>query len=151
MTAMSVESICADVGITIIPCNQTGGPCKTKAANVLRRIMAQHGEGHTILVLRTIVESEGNEAMLTEPVLHGVSDVLLAHPGWGERGLAWLEAFDDISLKELAAKAKANRRACPSRFAIATMLHSRLSPLFDPPPKVRRAYAAREVSPIGEC
>jgi hypothetical protein len=134
----TVESICADLGITIIPCNVTLGPMLTRAPNVLRGILAKHGEGHLILVLRTIVESEGNEAMLVEPVIYAISNILAAHPAWGECGLAWLEAFDSIKLKELAATAKANRRASPASAAIATMLHERLSPLFDPPPKPKR-------------
>lgn len=103
----------------------------------MRRIFDKHGEGHLILVLRTITESDGNAAMLTEPVLRGVSEILLAHPHWGERGLAWIEAFDGISLKDLAAIAKANRRAATKSAAIATMLYERLAPSFAPPKKVR--------------
>ena len=135
----AVAKLCADLGISVIACNETSGPMRTRAINVLRRILDKHGEGHLILVLRTITESEGNAAMLTEPVLRGISEILLAHPQWGERGLAWIEAFDGIDLKELAATAKANRKAATKSAAIATMLYERLQPIFNPP-KVKRSY-----------
>jgi hypothetical protein len=138
---MSIETILSDLGIAAIACHETNGPMKTRAVNVMRRLLDDHGEGHLILVLRTITESEGNAAMLTEPVLRGISEILLAHPAWGERGLAWIEAFDGISLKELAAKAKANRKAATKSDAVATMLYERLQPIFSPP-KPKRAPKA---------
>jgi hypothetical protein len=137
--ADGVPKICEDLGITVIACNETAGPMRTRAVNVMRRIFDEHGEGHLILVLRTITESEGNAAMLTEPVLRGVSEILLAHPQWGDRGLAWIEAFDGINLKELATIAKANRRAATKSAAIATMLYERLAPSFAPT-KLKRKY-----------
>jgi len=135
----TAERICVDLGITVVPNNSSYGPMLTKAPNVLRRVLAKHGGGHLILVLRTIIESVGNEEMLIEPVIYAVSDILAAHPAWGERGLAWLEAFDDINLKEVATAAKANRKASPARAAIATMLYQRLAPIFDPPKLRKRA------------
>jgi hypothetical protein len=132
-----LENILSELGITAIACNETAGPMRTRAANVIRRVLDEYGEGHLILVLRTITESEGNEAMLIQPVIEGLSDILMAHPSWGDRGLAWIEAFDNINLKELAAKAKANRKACRKRAAIAALVHDKLSPLFDPPKKAR--------------
>jgi hypothetical protein len=138
----AVTNLCADLGIEIIPCNQTIRPMKTKAVNVLRRIFERHGQEHLIMVVRTIVESEGNAAALTEPTIIGISELLLAHPQWGEQGLAWIEAFDGINLKELAAKASANRKAVTKSAAIATMLYERLQPIFSPPKpqRVRKEY-----------
>jgi hypothetical protein len=77
---ISVESICADLGIEIIAINATIIPMRTKARSVLRRILAEHGEGHLIITLRTIVESAGNECCLIAPAIKGVSDLILAHP-----------------------------------------------------------------------
>lgn len=139
MTTRALENILSDLGVVPIACNETGGPMRTRAVNVMRRVLDEYGEGHLILVLRTITESDGNAAMLTEPVLRGVSEILLAHPQWGDRGLAWIEAFDDISLKELATIAKANRRAATKSAAIATMLYERLAPSFAPT-KTKRTY-----------
>lgn len=88
-------------------------------------------QGHLIITLRTIVESSGNEYALTAPAIWRVSDLVLAHPSWSEHGLAWIEAFDNIDLLDLAKKAKANKKAVPARVAMATMLYERLAPIFD--------------------
>ena len=75
-------------------------------------------EGHKITLL-TIVESSGNERALTAAGIQGVSDLVLAYPSCPDRGLAWIEAFDNIDLIELAKMAKANRKAVPKREAMA--------------------------------
>jgi len=146
MTAAStrtVEEICTDLGIVIISCNETGGPMRTTAIKTLGRILKQHGEGHLIIVLRTIIESSGNENALKAPAIWAVSDLVLAHPKWPDHGLAWIEAFDNIDLLDLARKAHANQKAAPRRAAMAAMLHDRLSPIFDPPPKPRKFKHSR--------
>lgn len=137
-----IQTILDDLGIRAVRVNETRGPMATHAGNILQKMLERHGEGHTIMVLRTVAESEGNSDMLTAPVLTAISDLILAHPTWPERGLAWIEAFDEINLKELAAKAKANRVAVPKQNAIATMLYERLQPIFSPrrPARVRRPY-----------
>jgi hypothetical protein len=61
----TVESICADLGITIAQCHEPTGPLRTKAGQTLRRMLLEHGDGHVIITLRTIVESSGNERALT--------------------------------------------------------------------------------------
>jgi hypothetical protein len=101
-------------------------------------MLLEHGEGHLIITLRTIVESSGTERALTASGIQGVSDLVLAHPSWPDHGLAWIEAFDNIDLIELAKMAKANRKAVPKREAMAAMLYERLAPIFDPPPKARK-------------
>jgi hypothetical protein len=101
-------------------------------------MLLEHGEGHVFITLRTIVESTGNERALTASGIQGVSDLVLAHPSWSDHGLAWIEAFDNIDLIELAKMAKANRKAVPKREAMAAMLYERLAPIFDPPPKARK-------------
>jgi hypothetical protein len=47
------------------------------------------------LLVRTIVESEGNQDALIEPVIVAVNSVLRS--GWTEKGLAFIEAFDGFS------------------------------------------------------
>ena len=108
----TIESICADLGITIAQCHEPSGPLRTKAGHA-RRMLLDHDEGHVIITLRTIVESSGNERALTAAGIQGVSDLVLAHPSWPDHGLAWIEAFDNIDLIDLATKAKANRAAVP--------------------------------------
>lgn len=106
------------------------GPAQTCAAQTIQRILNEHGEGHAILTLRTIVESENNRSELVAPVIWAVSDIIRAHPSWADTGLAFLEAFDAIDLGQLRALAKANRRAVAPRKAIATMLFQHLQPVF---------------------
>ena len=67
----------------------------------LAKMLDRHGEQHVILCIRTIIESEGNAAALVEPVIGAVSSVMVFHPEWANRGLAWIEAFDDVSLMAL--------------------------------------------------
>jgi hypothetical protein len=88
--------------------------------------------------LRTITESTANDRALIAPVINALSDILAAPPRWAERGVAGIEAFDNIDLLHLAAAAKENRKAVAPRAAITAMLHSLLSPVFDPLRKPRK-------------
>jgi hypothetical protein len=54
------------------------------------------GRGYITLLIRTILESEGNQDALIEPVVVAVSSCM--RPIWVNRGLAWLAAFDQIPL-----------------------------------------------------
>jgi len=146
MTASSsrtVEEICSDLGVSIIAWKEPYGPLRTKSPKIIRIVLDRHGEGHLIIVLRTIIESTGNECALIAPVIWAVSDLILAHPKWPDHGLAWIEAFDNIDLLDLARKARANRKAVQKRPAMAAMLYERLAPIFDPPPPPRRNHACR--------
>jgi hypothetical protein len=74
-------------------------PAVTPAAlERLRKVIRYHGDKHATLVIRTIIESEGNELALIEPVISAVSQVVSRRPEWPERGLAWIAAFDKIPL-----------------------------------------------------
>jgi hypothetical protein len=42
-------------------------------------MLLDHGEGHVIITLRTIVASSGNERALTAAGIQSVSDLVLAH------------------------------------------------------------------------
>jgi hypothetical protein len=48
------------------------------------------------LLIRTILESEGNQDALIEPIVSAVS--LSMRPEWTSRGLVWIETFDKIPL-----------------------------------------------------
>src|SRR5260221_7460551 len=67
----------------------------------MARLLIRHGEPYIILLVRTIIESEGNAAALIEPVISAVSSVMVFHPEWANRGLAWIEAFDGVPLMPL--------------------------------------------------
>jgi hypothetical protein len=50
------------------------------------------GRGEITLLLRTIVESEGNQDALIESIVSAVAMCMV--PQWTNLGLAWIEAFD---------------------------------------------------------
>ena len=53
-------------------------------------------EEQIVLTCRAILESKGNEGALVEPIVSAVS--LCMRPQWASRGVAWIEAFDQIPL-----------------------------------------------------
>lgn len=68
------------------------------ARDKLERLIVWRGRAAVTLLIRTIIESEGNENALREFVIDGVAAVMAQRPDWPERGLAWIEAFDRVSL-----------------------------------------------------
>jgi hypothetical protein len=75
---------------------------EAKARDRLHVLLHRHGPAHVTLLIRTIIESEGNQDALVEPVVSAIS--ICMDPQWTERGLAWLEAFDKIPLSATLAK-----------------------------------------------
>lgn len=114
--------ICADLDVEIVPTAARRGAGQSCASQTMKRILDEHGEGHLILVLRSIAETGNNKAELVAPTIWALSDLIRAHPSWVEKGLGWFEALDQVDLGELRAHAKANRRAVAPRRALATML-----------------------------
>jgi hypothetical protein len=127
-----VPKICADLGLEILPTTKKPGPGQTTAGATLHAIYRSHGEGHLVMLLRTLLESDGGSEHVNEFTLMGISDVMLAHPEWPEKGLAWLEAFDKVDLGDIREQARRNRDAVPQRHGIASALHRELSAMFDP-------------------
>ncbi|WP_439925308.1 hypothetical protein [Nitrobacter sp. JJSN] len=77
-------------------------PVDSQVRLALQRIYHRHemfggdGRGHVTLLLRTILESEGNHDALMEPIVSAVG--LAMRREWTGLGLAWIEAFDQIKL-----------------------------------------------------
>jgi hypothetical protein len=69
----------------------------------LQVLLERRGEQHVLLLLRTIIESEGNQNALVEPIVSAVSSAIADHPKWTDKGLAWIEAFDTLDLNGLVA------------------------------------------------
>jgi hypothetical protein len=67
----------------------------------LERLIYWHGADHVTLLVKAIIESEGNQDALVEPVISAVSSVMSFKPEWPNRGGAWIEAFDKIPLVTL--------------------------------------------------
>lgn len=76
-------------------------PVSPEALGRLQKIIRYHGEGRATLVIRTIIESEGNEQALVEPVISAVSLVMSRRPDWVAKGVAWIAAFDGLRLLQL--------------------------------------------------
>lgn len=57
------------------------------------------GDGHVTLLLRTINESSNGTPALVRPILEAVS--LCMEPIWIDKGLRFIEAFDEIRLVEI--------------------------------------------------
>ena len=73
---------------------QRRGPRSTCCGNVVNRLTLKHGTEHATIVLRTIVESHGNEGELIADVIGAISDLVRVHPRSVNLGLAFIEAFD---------------------------------------------------------
>jgi hypothetical protein len=127
-----VPKICAELGLEIISTNRKRGTGQTTAGATLHAIYRTYGEGHLTLLLRTLMESDGNADHVNEFTLLAISDVMLAHPEWPKKGLAWLEAFDSIDLRDVRDQARRNRNAVPQRHGVASALHRELTAMFDP-------------------
>jgi hypothetical protein len=107
------------------------GSLETHAANVVDRIIRNHGLPHTTLTLRTVIESDGNQDALIADIIEAVSDVIRFHPRWANLGLEWLAAFDKIALIELRRKVKA-AKVRPLKAGIATLICVELEKILGP-------------------
>jgi hypothetical protein len=129
-----LASICSDLNIRVVPNQQsrTRAPGETCAEHAMERLLNKHGRGHLTIVLKSIVETEGNGLQLVAPMIYAVSDIVLAYPEWTAT-TAWLDALDQADLAGIWAKAKANRKAAKPRPAVATMLFQHLHDTFCEP------------------
>jgi hypothetical protein len=124
--------LCRNLEIEMLPTNvRRSRPLQTHAGRTIKALIDNHGTGHAFIVLRAIVESIGNETELRAETILAISDIIHARPDWANRGLAFIEAFDEIDLRTLRAKAKAMRIPCPSRFLLGVLLHERLARIFE--------------------
>jgi len=121
-----VEKICADLDIELTPINVSRGPMRLRCPNVLAGMIEKYGEGHVILVLRTIAESRGNESALNSQIITAVSDIIRARPEWAAQGLRWIEAFDDVDLLAIATAGKPWRNFLPVKHYVAAHVVAQL-------------------------
>ncbi|MCT4654254.1 MAG: hypothetical protein N4A65_00430 [Cohaesibacter sp.] len=97
-----IDRICDEVGLKVWPAArwQPRTLRTTKARRSLWQIRNRYGAGHLRHVLIAICQTTDNTDMrvIPAPVLNAVSDVLLAHPEWGNQ---LVEAMDKIKLSDL--------------------------------------------------
>jgi hypothetical protein len=130
-TADALARLCAALDVKIVPVTRRPRDNETTAKATLRAILAEHGEQHFTLTVRTVTETNGNARAMVAPVLLAISDVLLAYPKWAST-TAWLEAFDAINLQSLLRLARplCNVSKQKPRAAIGGMLIQLLHPRF---------------------
>ncbi len=147
--------LCRVLEIEMLPTNvRRSRPLQTHAGRTIKALIDNYGAGHATITLRAIVESIGNETELRAETIWGVSDIIRARPDWANRGVAFIEAFDDIDLQALRAKAKALQFPCPSRFLLGVLLHERLARIFETAqvmaaPRIDFAQVHRAAPPNG--
>jgi hypothetical protein len=98
------------------------GPRECYSPATLRRIGRSHGASHLALVLRLIVETEGNASELYAETLLSVSVLLDHRPDLVERGSALFEIFDCIDLTGLRRKAHAMTCGLPAGHVLLVLL-----------------------------
>ena len=99
------------------------------------------GPGRVTLLLRTILESDGNEDALIEPIVSAVE--MAMRPKWTELGLAWIEAFDRIRLTEILNTMRGLDLFSEQNLALhfSTVLHNKLCKILVPAKPVMKPLA----------
>ena len=98
------------------------GPRECFSPATLRRIGRAHGEGHLALVLRLIVETDGNATELFAETLWAVSELICHRPDLLDQGTALFDAFDHIDLSALRQQAKAMNCGLPPGHIMRVLL-----------------------------
>jgi hypothetical protein len=129
--SLELAKICEPLGVRIVANDRYRHDAETCAVATLENILVSYGEAHLTLVLRSIVETNGNARELTAPMIWAISDLINAHPTW-PMSTAWLEALDRLDLAAIREIAKENRRGAKLRPALATMLFLHLRQAFEP-------------------
>lgn len=137
----AARSLCRQIGIKIIPTTAPRRASQTHAGATIERLIQSHGAGHVTIVLRSIVESEGNERELTAEMIAAVSHIIRSVPRWPALGLAFIEAFDGADLRNIRDLAKQSK-VRPLHTAIATILFLTLCERLGPPVVIRPAKPA---------
>ncbi|MGV1757635.1 DUF3102 domain-containing protein [Rhizobium sp. A22-96] len=78
-TESLVRAICSEYEIQIVPANVFPMPGQTRAVSTMCQILAKYGEGHFRLVMTTLGETRGNNALIDQ--LRGVINQRLALAG----------------------------------------------------------------------
>lgn len=88
----------------------------------MRRIGRAHGEGHLALVLRLVVETEGNARELYSETMWAISELLRNRPDLLDRGVVLFDDFDRIDLRATRAMAKSIACGVPVSHAMRILL-----------------------------
>lgn len=92
-----VQALCDEFGVEIIPAHRYPEIGQTRAVRTILRIIRRYGEDHARWVLRTLVETSNNKALIDETGLWAASDLVRAY--WDELQAdpeAWFEVWDNV-------------------------------------------------------
>jgi hypothetical protein len=129
---VTVRAICAEYEVEIVPGNVFPMPGQTRAIATMCQILAKYGEGHFRLVMTTLSETRGNNALIDQASLWAVSDLIRACPEWVEqRASEWLEWWDRIPLGPIMATINQLRGFSHQRHALAGAIYYRLCTFSD--------------------
>jgi hypothetical protein len=98
-----------------------------------RNMFGTDGREHLILLLRTVLESEGNQDALIKPIVSAVSSCMREE--WTDRGLEWIEAFDGLKLTALLATMRSISLFSEKNlgYYLGLALRNKLAAILDPP------------------
>jgi hypothetical protein len=90
------------------------------------------GREKIILLIRTILESEGNEDALVEPIVNAVCSCM--RPEWTDLGLVWIETFDKFKLTALLETMRSLDLFAEKDlgYHLGISLRNKLRPILDP-------------------
>lgn len=92
-----VQAICDEFGVEIIPPHRYPELGQTRAVKTILRIIRKHGLDHMRWVMRTLVETSNNKALIDETGLWAASDLVIAYRQDLERDpSAWFEVWDQV-------------------------------------------------------
>jgi len=120
-----LDVLADQLGIRIIPTWRRRGPNETHARGAFKAIVAEHGEGHLVTVIRCIRETRANRDEMWSETILAISDILAARPDWRDVGGGLLDAFDAIPLRSLRESAVA-LRPWPVRHTLRGLIYARL-------------------------
>lgn len=124
---VTVRAICAEYEVEIVPGNVFPMPGQTRAVSTMCQILSRYGEGHFRLVMTTLGETRGNNALIDQTTLWAVSDLIRACPEWVEhRTSEWLQWWDEIPLGPIIATINQLRGVVHQRHALAGAIYWRL-------------------------
>lgn len=92
-----VQALCDEFGIEIIPAHRYPDIGQTRAVKTILRIIRRYGEDHARWVLRTLVETANNKALIDETGLWAASDLVRAY--WADLQAdpeGWFQVWDSV-------------------------------------------------------
>jgi hypothetical protein len=103
--AVEIADVCARAEVELlrypVPTDKQS-PGQTMAVGALSQCLKQYGSDTLITALQCVTQTKNNQpGMLSARIIKALCSVLHESPQWRDRGLALLEAFDEIDLGEI--------------------------------------------------